>query len=413
MKFHNHSLFTFRLSLVCFMIFASCSYQEPPTKNPPVAVNLYTVKSEIVTYYDKYPANTVALSQVDLRPEVQGYITAIDFTEGTHVKKGQKLYEIDQRLYQDAYDQAKANAQVAEGNLTQAQQDADRYTYLNSQNAIAKQILDHALVALENAKNAVKAADQAVKTAATNLTFSVISAPFDGTIGFSQVKLGNMVTVGTTILNTISTDDPMGVDFLISEKQLAHFDDLKNNTQQTLDSLFTIVLPNDSIYKQLGKISVIDRAVDQQTGTIRIRAVFPNPNYSLKPGLSCVMRVHNQETKPKLIIPSKAVVELMGEYFVYLIKDTVAPDSKDSTKTHPVTIAVQKKVKLGQTIAPNVIVENGLKEGTKIVLDGVQSLHTGSVIKVGGPNGTKGGKDSASHKPDSQTTKDSSKKGKD
>ncbi len=413
MKFHNLSLLTFRFSLACFMIFASCSHPEPPPKNPPVAVNLYTVKSEIVTYYDKYPANTVALSQVDLRPEVQGYITAIDFVEGTHVKKGQKLYEIDQRLYQEAYDQAKANADVAEGNLTQAQQDADRYTYLNSQNAVAKQILDHALIALENAKNAVKAADQAVKTAATNLTFSVISAPFDGTIGFSQVKLGNMVTVGTTILNTISTDDPMGVDFLISEKQLAHFDDLKNNTQQTIDSLFTIILPNDSIYTKLGKISVIDRAVDQQTGTIRVRAVFPNPNYSLKPGLSCVMRVHNQETKPKIVVPSKAVVELMGEYFVYLIKDTVAPDPKDSTKTHPVLLAIQKKVKLGQTIAPNVIVENGLKEGTKIVVDGVQSLHTGSVIKAGGPNSTKGGKDSTSHKPDSQATKDSSKKGKD
>src|SRR3984957_8705362 len=99
MKFHNHSLFTFRLSLVCFMIFASCSHQETPTKNPPVAVNLYTVKSQILTYYDKYPANTVALSQVDLRPEVQGYITGIAFAEGSHVKKGQKLYEIDQRLY--------------------------------------------------------------------------------------------------------------------------------------------------------------------------------------------------------------------------------------------------------------------------------------------------------------------------
>ncbi|HTA26293.1 MAG TPA: efflux RND transporter periplasmic adaptor subunit [Bacteroidia bacterium] len=414
MKFHNFSLLSFFFSLAYYLLFTACSHQEAPPKNPPVAVNLYTAKSEIVTYYDKYPANTVALSQVDLRPEVQGYITAIDFTEGTHVKKGQKLYEIDQRLYQDAYDQAKANAEVAEGNLKQAQQDADRYTYLNSQNAVAKQTLDHALVALENAKNSLKAAEQAVKMAATNLTYSIISAPFDGTIGFSQVKLGNMVTVGTTILNTISTDDPMGVDFLISEKQLAHFDELKNNTQQTLDSLFTIVLPNDSIYTQLGKISVIDRAVDQQTGTIRVRAVFPNPNYSLKPGLSCVMRVHNQETKPKLLVPSKAVVELMGEYFVYLVKDTTAPDPKDSTKTHPVTIAVQKKVKLGQTIAPNVIVENGLKEGTKIVLDGVQSLHTGSVIKVGQkPEGAKGGKDSASHKPDSQPTKDSSKKGKD
>src|ERR1700722_18639270 len=98
---HNFLHFAFRISPVCFILLASCGHKDAAPKSPPVAVNLYTVKSEIVTYYDKYPANTVALSQVDLRPEVQGYITAINFTEGAHVKRGQKLYEIDQRLYQD------------------------------------------------------------------------------------------------------------------------------------------------------------------------------------------------------------------------------------------------------------------------------------------------------------------------
>ncbi|HTB07106.1 MAG TPA: efflux RND transporter periplasmic adaptor subunit [Bacteroidia bacterium] len=374
--------------VICCGFIISCGKKSPPP-TPPVPVNLYTVKAEIVKYYDKYPANTVALSQVDLRPEVQGYITAIDFIEGSHVKKGQELYKIDQRLYQDAYDQAKANAEVAEANLKQNQQDADRYTYLSSQDAVAKQTLDHALAALDQAKGSLKAAQQAMKTAETNLTFSVISAPFDGTIGFSQVKLGNMVTVGTTILNTISTDDPIGVDILISEKQLAHFQDLKNSKQDVIDSLFTIILPNDSIYPNMGKISVIDRAVDQQTGTIRVRIVFPNPTLSLRPGLSCVLRVHNQESTPKLIVPSKAVVELMGEYFVYLSKDTVARDPNDSTKTHPAHIAIQKKVVLGQTIAPNVIIKKGINEGDQIVLDGVQSLHTGSIIKPDSSGGTK------------------------
>jgi membrane fusion protein, multidrug efflux system len=398
--------------LISCVILASCSSTPPPPKNPPVQVNLYTVKSQLVTYYDKYPANTIALSQVDLRPEVQGYITAIDFTEGSHVKKGQKLYEIDQRLYQEAYDQAKANVDVAKGNLKQAQQDADRYTYLNSQDAVAKQTVDHALITLENAKNSVTAAEQTMKTAATNLSYSIISAPFDGTIGISQVRLGNMVTVGTTILNTISTDDPMGVDFLISEKQLQFFESLKDSTQHTIDSLFTMVLPNGSLYPAIGKISIIDRAVDVQTGTIRVRAVFPNPKSVLKPGLSCVLRVHNQETTPKLVVPNKAVVELMGEYFVYLAKDTVARDPKDSTKTQPVLIAVQKKVQLGQIIAPNVIIESGLKEGIKIVVDGVQSLHTGSVISVGGkPDGAKEGKNGTGGQGGSHGKKDSGKNG--
>jgi RND family efflux transporter MFP subunit len=403
MKLHNFSLFTFHFSLICCVLVVSCSQPQPP-KNPPTQVNLYTVKAESVTYYDKYPANTVALSQVDLRPEVQGYITAIDFTEGSHVKKGQKLYEIDQRLFQEAYDQAKANLDVAKGNQVQAKQDADRYEYLNKTDAIAKQTYDHAVITLENAKNSVKAAEEAMKIAATNLAYSVISAPFDGTIGISQVRLGNMVTIGSTVLNTISTDDPIGVDILISEKQLQHFEELKDATQQTIDSLFTITLPNGAMYAYMGKISIIDRAVDIQTGTIRVRIVFSNPDFSLKPGLSCVLRVHNQEATPQLVVPSKAVVELMGEYFVYVAKDTVARNPDDSTKTHPVLLALQKKVQLGQTIPPNVIVKSGVKEGTRIVVDGVQSLHTGSEISLGQkPDASKDG--SSPNKKDSNENK--------
>jgi RND family efflux transporter MFP subunit len=385
------------MRIACFtllgsLLLFSCG-QKPTPPTPAVPVNLLSVKTQMVFYYDKYPATTVALSQVDLRPQVQGYITAINFIEGDHVKKGQSLYEIDRQVYQESYDQAKANLQVAEGNLKQAQQDADRYNYLNEKDAVAKQVYDHAAIALQNAKNMVIAAEQTLKMAATNLTFSVISAPFDGTIGFSQVKLGNLVSIGQTVLNTVSTDDPMGVDFLISEKQLAHFEDLKNGKQQAVDSLFTLALPNDSIYPFTGSISVIDRAVDPQTGTIRVRVVFPNTNRLLKPGTSCVLRVHNQEKSPKLVIPSKAVLELMGEFFVYLAKDTVARNADDSTKTHPVLMSIQKKVQLGQTIAPNVIVKKGISVNDRIVVDGIQSLHTGSVIELSkATDGTKGAK---------------------
>jgi RND family efflux transporter MFP subunit len=367
------------LLLIACLLFASCNKKHTPPV-PPTPVNAFTVKAQTVLYYDRYPANIVALSQVDLRGLVQGYITGIFFTEGSHIHKGQKLYEIDQQLYEASYNQAKANVQVAEGNLKQAQQDADRYVYLNSQDAIAKQTLDHAVITLQNAKNTVTGAQQALKAAATNLNYAVIAAPFDGTIGFSQVKLGNMITVGQTILNTISTDDPMGVDFLISEKQLSFFENLKNNTQQTIDSLFTIVLPNDSIYPYTGKISVIDRAVDPQTGTIKVRIVFPNPNYALRPGTSCVVRVHNQEKGQKLVVPNRALVELMGEYFVYLVKDSTVRNPNDTTKTMRTTVAVQKKVQTGQTIAPNIIIKSGINAGDKIVVDGLQTLHSGSII---------------------------------
>ena len=173
-----------------------------------------TLKLQAVLYYEKFPGTTVALSQVNLLPQVQGAITGIFFKEGSHVEKRQKLYEIDPRISQDNYNAAVANEKVAQGNLVQAQQDADRYDYLNKYNAVAKQLYDHAIITLQNAKSSVKSSADAVKSAKTNLGYTVIYAPFSGTIGISQVKLGNVVTVNTTVLNTISTNNPMAVDFV-------------------------------------------------------------------------------------------------------------------------------------------------------------------------------------------------------
>jgi membrane fusion protein (multidrug efflux system) len=301
------------------------------------------------------------------------------------VKQGQKLYEIDERLYKAAYDQAQANLKVAQGNKTQAQQDADRYRYLIAHNAVAKQVADHAFIALDNANNEVLAAEQAVKTAATNLTFSIIKAPFDGTIGFSQVKLGNMVTVGTTIMNTISTDNPMAVDFLINEAQLSHYQDLYQNKQHRIDSLFTVVLPTHKIYPQTGHISVVDRAVDPQTGTIRVRLVFPNPALELRAGMSCVVRVHNQETAPQMVIPGKSIIEQMGEYFVYVARDTIMADSagkkgKQDTAQTPKLRAFEVRVQTGAALGPDIIIQSGINDGDRVVVDGIQALHDGSEI---------------------------------
>jgi membrane fusion protein (multidrug efflux system) len=355
------------------------------------------VTPKTVLYFDKYPSTTQALSQVSLLPQVTGAITGIFFTEGTHVEKGQKLYEIDKRIYQAAYDQALANLKVQQGTLDQSQQDADRYEYLNKYNAVAKQLYDHAMITLQNAKNQVKASEQEVKTAKTNLTFAAVYAPFSGTIGFSQVKLGNVVSPGT-VLNTISTENPMAVDFIINEKQLPKFEELQNPKHKPVDSLFTIILPDNSLYPQTGKISVIDRAVDPQTGSIRVRLVFPNPKNTLRAGMSCVVKVHNQDTKPQLVLPSKAVVEQMGEYFVFVAKDSMMTDktAADTTKKKKQLVAMQKKVITGQTVGPNVIIKTGIQAGDRVITDGIQSLHDGSPIttanKMGPGGGGKGGR---------------------
>jgi membrane fusion protein (multidrug efflux system) len=382
--------------LISCLAIAACKKKQPPA-NTEVPVNLLKLKTQNVLYYDKYPSTTAALSQVSLLPQIQGAITGIFFTEGSYVKKGQKLYEIDERIYQDTYNAAVANRKVAEGTLVQAQQDADRYEYLNKYNAVAKQLYDHAIITLQNSQSSVKSADEAVKSARTNLQYAIVTAPFDGTIGFSQVKLGNVVTPGTTVLNTISTNDPIAVDFIVNEKQLSRFERLQNS-KTVIDSLFTILLPDNTLYPYTGKISVIDRAVDSQTGAIRIRLVFANPKNSLRVGMSCVVRVHNEETTPQMVLPNKAVVEQMGEYFVFVAQDSISNNPKAQSDTGKIKhnlLAKQKKVQIGQTIGPNVIIKSGVDPGDRIVTDGVQSLHDGSHITTAnkvGPSGGRGGR---------------------
>ena len=382
---------------------SACGDQKPAASNPanmPVPVNLYEVQPERALYYDKFPGTVTALMQVDIRAVTEGYVTGIFFKEGEHVKKGQRLYSIDDSKYRASVNQAHANVEVAQSNLDQAQKDADRYIYLNQHDAVAKQILDHATTTLQNAKNQLTAAKQDLVKAQTDLKYAIITAPFDGTIGISQVKLGNTIVPGQTVMNTISTDDPMAADFLINEKQIPRFNALQRGNFNAADSIFTMLMPDGSLYPQPGKISVIDRGVNPQTGAITVRLVFANPASMLKSGMSCTVRVKNTDTSAQVLIPAKAIVEQMGEYFVYVAKDTAiaAPSGKDDKQpAQAATVsphALQRKVTLGQAIADRVIVLSGVEPGDKVIVDGVQKLHDGSAIKPGGgaPHGAPAGK---------------------
>ena len=232
-------------------------------------------KEGSATYYDLYPATVTPLNQVDIKPQVSGNITGIFFKDGQFVRKGMKLYEIDQQQYKAAYEQAMANVHVAEANESKAQQDADRYTDLAKNDAIAKQILDHAVADLESSKKQVEAAKANVASVETNLKYSIISAPFDGTIGISQVKIGTSV-YQQTLLNSISSDDPMAVDIAVDQIEIPRFTEYLDKGTNDKDSIFTLVLPDGSVYENPGHLVLLDRSVDPQTGTIKARLVFPN-----------------------------------------------------------------------------------------------------------------------------------------
>lgn len=383
----KRSLLKISTAIIGSLFFVACGDKKPVAPNPatiPAAVTLYGLQPQKALYYDKFPGTVIALMQVDIRPVVEGYVTGIFFTEGSMVSKGQKLYTIDDSKYKASFNQFEANVKVAESNMAQAQKDADRYIYLNEHEAVAKQLLDHALTTLQNSKNELAAAKQTLAKAQTDLNYSVIKAPFDGTIGLSQVKVGNTVIPGQTVMNTISTTDPMAVDFVVNEKQLPRFMKLKDQNNNALDSIFSLQLPDNSIYPIPGQISVIDRGVNPQTGTITLRLKFPNSGGTLRAGMSCNVRVRNTDTTAQLMIPGRAIVEQMGEYFVYVAKDTLMPFQDTTIKvTHSALHSLQKKVMLGQTINDKVIVKSGLQAGDSIVVEGVQKIRDGSLIRTG------------------------------
>lgn len=357
------------LLAVLLMVLAGCSQNKSAELKgpPPIPVTAYQIKAGNAVYYDTYPATASALNQVEIRPEVSGYLTGIFFKDGQHVRKGERLYAIDPQQFKAAYDQALANLNVAKANLARSQEDANRYRDLAKHDAVARQTLEHAVADLRSMKMQVAAAQANVKNVQTNLRYSVIDAPFDCTIGISLVKLGSAVTAGQTLLNTVSSDNPMAVDCAIDEKLIFRFTELLQRKTDEHDSTFTIVLPDQSVYPYPGYLSVIDRSVDSQTGTIRIRVFFPNPKNVLRAGLTCDLRVQNTSSAKSLLIPYKAVMEQMGEYFVFVVRGQKVS---------------QQRVLLGMNINDMVIVKDGLQPGDQIVTEGIQKLRDNVIVAL-------------------------------
>lgn len=358
-------------ALVIALGFIACkakvSTQAGPP--PPVSVSVITVKDTVAGSYDEYPATVAALNEVKLTAQVSGYITGVYFKDGDKVSKGERLYTIDQQVYGANLQQAIANLQVQQTNLLKAQKDADRYHELQKHDAIATQQVDYADAALDAARKQVAAAQANVNAVRANVGFAVIRAPFSGTIGISQVKAGTAVVAGQTVLNTVSTDDPVAVDINVNQNDIFRFLKLQQQKQDKFDTTFTLYFGGDR-YDFPGKIYLIDRAVDQQTGTIKARLLFPNQRGMLKPGMNATVKVATNNRFPSIVIPYKAVTEQLGENFTYVVGD--------SNKVR------QQKVELGPQLGGGVVITSGLQPGDRVVVEGVQNLHQGSVITTDG-----------------------------
>ncbi len=367
MKKMNHIVLISAASILGFTACKGPAQKGAPAM-PPTPVNITEASVAPAVYYDKYPATVVALNQVELRSQVSGFITGIFFKEGEVVQKGKPLYEIDRRKYEAAYLQAQANVASAKASFERAKKDDDRYQRLADQDAVARQILDNAKATLETSRSQLAAAEANLAAVRTDLDYSLIKAPFTGRIGISQVKLGAQVSPGTTLLNTISSENPIGVDFVITENEISRFAGMQGG--KASDSTFRLQLSDGTEFVHAGKILAIDRGVDNQTGTIRVRIEFNNPDDRLKDGMSCVLRVLNEQSGERLIIPYKALTEQMGEYFVFVAKDSVA---------------AQQKVHLGPRIGDRIVIMDGIQAGDKVITEGFQRLRDGGKIQIGIP----------------------------
>ncbi len=360
------------LSFPVVFLFSACGEKKSliPSAAPPSQVTIEQVKFIKAVYYDEYPATVNSLNQIELRPQVNGFITGLYFKDGDRVKKGQLLYTIDDQLYAANYQQAVANLQVQKANLNKAEKDASRYHELDKNDAVAKQLVDNADAAQEVSKKQVDAAQSNIQAMQTNVKYTKVYAPFDGVIGISSVKRGTAVTAGQSVLNTISSDNELAVDFNIDQKEIYRFAKLLNEKQRPGDSTFTLTFGTD-IYPYPGKLALLDRAVNPQTGTIKARLIFPNNKNLLIAGMNGTVRVKNNAAENSLLIPYKAVTEQLGEYFVYV--------PGDSSKVS------QRKIVLGKQLGKDIIVKTGLTKEDKIVVEGVQNLREGAVISTTPP----------------------------
>jgi len=366
---NKHFLFSVLLT-VSALVWQGCGQQEASKQQhmgtqgePVLPVSAVRVGRQAVSGTKSYPASVVPLQETEIRAEVSGYVTKIHVSDGASVAQGDALYEIDGIRYQAALDQARATLAIARTNLARSETDLARYASLAEMDAIAKQTLDHAKMDVNSQKAQVQAAQAALTTAETNLERSVIRAPFAGMVGISQVRNGALVSPGATLLNTISSVDPVAVEFQIGEREIPEFLAYKSGrTYAHID----VVLPDGMPYGGSGRISTLDRAVDPTTGTLKVRATFQNTGNTLRAGMNLTIHVVSESETEQLTIPIKAVRDQLGSYNVFVINDSSRVE--------------QQRVELGMKVEDRVVVLSGLAEGQKIVVDGIMNMRSG--VKV-------------------------------
>jgi membrane fusion protein (multidrug efflux system) len=350
-------------------ITTSCKKTEPAPPPPPV-VQVMDVTATNVPMSTEFIGQLDSPQNVEVRARVEAFVDKVLFIEGSEVKEGDPLFALDKKPFEEKL--AAANGMLAESKaaLNKYQKDVDRLTPLAAKRAIPQQDLDNAVASVDVGKANVLSAQARVVSAEIDLGYCDVKAPLAGLIGAKQVSVGSLVGKGEpTLLATISQLDPIWFYCNISEVQYLRAQTESRRTGKNVEDLpITLLLATGSEHPAKGKIVFLDRAVDVKTGTLRVRAAFPNPEKLLRPGMFARIKVDAGLRPDSILVPERAVTELQGKNFVWVI----GADNK----------ATQRAVKVGETLGENLLILEGLKAGERIITEGLQKVREGAPVQA-------------------------------
>src|SRR6266436_3828597 len=351
-------------------VLLGCQSQKAAGPLPPAEVEVVSVVQRDVPIYGEWVATLDGYVNAQIQPQVTGYIVDQTYKEGSFVRKGQILFQIDTRPFQALLDQAKAQLAQAQAQLGKTQLDVDRDTPLAKERAIAQSQLDNDIQANLAAKASVKAAEAQVEQAQLNLDFTHVTSLVDGIAGIAQVQIGNLISP-TTTLTSVSQVNPIKAYFPISEQEYMHYVARINaHNQQVVPSdapPFDLILADGTVYPRKGTLLLTNRQVDVTTGSIQLVCAFPNPNNILRPGQFGRVRAAGETRTGALLVPQRAVTELQGTYQVAVVEG-------DKVALLP--------VKVGERVGTMWIIESGIHPGQLVVVEGLQKVRDGSPVRI-------------------------------
>lgn len=367
-----------RLAALPFiLLFAACGQKADVQGGAPqlMEVSVAVVPEREITEWDEYTGRLESVETVEIRPQVSGYLQQVNFEEGRDVRKGDVLFVIDPRPYAAALDQAEAELERTKTAAMLAQTDLERADKLVATRAISQEEFDQRRAALASAQSAVKAAEAAISVARLNLSYTRVTSPINGRVGRAEVTVGNLVSGGltgqATRLTTVVSLSPMYVYFEAAERDYLKYIDLARSGQRPLSrehaNPVLMALGNDPEFKHQGYMDFVDNRVDPGTGTLLGRAVFPNPDQFLVPGMFVRVRLVGNNKYVGALINDRAILTDQDRRYVLVVGEG--------------DVLEYRAITPGPMVDGLRAVREGLKPGERIIVNGLQRVRPGMPVK--------------------------------